>query len=110
MTIWGLPAKARAMPTRCFCPPDNWRGKRFAKSRDGTRVPYFVIWPRDAVADGSNPTLLYGYGGFEVSLTPGYSGGVGRAWLARGGTYARLYELQFADAGTAASTAGPLES
>ena len=38
----------------------------FAKSKDGTRVPYFVIWPKGAKADGKNPTLLYGYGGFEV--------------------------------------------
>ena len=61
--------------------------QRFAKSRDGTRVPYFVIWPKGATADGKNPTLLYGYGGFEVSMVPWYSGGVGRAWLARGGVY-----------------------
>jgi len=57
----------------------------FAKSKDGTRVPYFVIWPAGAKADGKNPTLLYGYGGFEVSLQPGYSGGRGRAWYGRGG-------------------------
>ena len=61
--------------------------QRFATSKDGTRVPYFVIWPKGATADGGNPTLLYGYGGFEVSLQPGYSGGRGRAWLARGGVY-----------------------
>jgi len=61
--------------------------QRFATSRDGTRVPYFVIWPRGAQADGANPTLLYGYGGFEVSLTPAYSGGIGRAWHAHGGVW-----------------------
>ena len=43
-------------------------------SRDGTRVPYFVVWPQGAKADGDNPTLLYGYGGFEVSQQPCYSG------------------------------------
>ncbi len=59
--------------------------QRLATSKDGTRVPYFVIWPKDAHADGSNPTLLYGYGGFEISMSPAYSGSVGRAWLARGG-------------------------
>ncbi|MEP6940705.1 MAG: prolyl oligopeptidase family serine peptidase [Rudaea sp.] len=59
----------------------------FATSKDGTRVPYFVVAPKGIALDGSNPTLLYGYGGFEVSLQPGYSGGVGRAWLARGGVY-----------------------
>jgi prolyl oligopeptidase len=62
--------------------------QRFATSQDGTRVPYFVIWPKGAHADGMNPTLLYGYGGFEISLTPSYSGTVGRGWTSRGGVYA----------------------
>jgi prolyl oligopeptidase len=61
--------------------------QRFANSKDGTRVPYFVIWPAGAKADGNNATLLYGYGGFEVSLTPYYSGAVGRAWTSQGGVY-----------------------
>jgi prolyl oligopeptidase len=61
--------------------------QRFATSRDGTRVPYFVVWPQGASADGTNPTLLYGYGGFEVSMQPYYSGGVGSSWLARGGVF-----------------------
>ncbi|MFY7973657.1 MAG: prolyl oligopeptidase family serine peptidase [Rubrivivax sp.] len=61
--------------------------QRFATSRDGTRVPYFVIWPKGATANGDNPTLLYGYGGFQVSERPFYSGGVGRAWLSKGGVY-----------------------
>lgn len=58
----------------------------FATSPDGTRVPYFVIGP-DRSATGPGPALLYGYGGFEVSLTPFYSGVTGRAWLECGGTY-----------------------
>lgn len=61
--------------------------QRFAVSKDGTRVPYFVIWPPGAKADGRNPTLLYGYGGFEVSMNPWYSGGIGRSWYQRGGVY-----------------------
>ena len=61
--------------------------QHFAKSKDGTRVPYFVIWPAGAKADGKNPTLLYGYGGFEISMEPFYSGSVGRAWYSRGGVY-----------------------
>jgi len=61
--------------------------QRFATSRDGTRVPYFVVWPALAKADGSNPTLLYAYGGFEVSMQPYHSGATGRIWLARGGVY-----------------------
>ncbi len=59
----------------------------FADSKDGTRVPYFVIAPKGLKNDGTNPTLLYGYGGFEVSMQPSYSGSVGRAWLERGGVY-----------------------
>ena len=59
----------------------------FATSRDGTRVPYFVVLPRGFQADGSTPTLLYGYGGFEVSRTPSYSATVGHSWLERGGAY-----------------------
>ncbi|MEU9201194.1 prolyl oligopeptidase family serine peptidase [Streptomyces sp. NPDC048332] len=58
----------------------------FALSQDGTQVPYFVIGPRDA-SPGPGPALLYGYGGFEVSLTPFYGAVTGRAWLERGGTY-----------------------
>ncbi|MFB7462225.1 prolyl oligopeptidase family protein [Streptomyces sp. NPDC056224] len=57
----------------------------FATSADGTRVPYFVVGPEDR--PGPGPTLLYGYGGFEVSMVPYYSAVTGRAWLARGGTY-----------------------
>lgn len=60
----------------------------FAVSRDGTRVPYFLVSRKDIKLDGSNPTLLYGYGGFEVSLTPRYNGALGKAWLDRGGVYA----------------------
>ncbi|MEY4564322.1 MAG: hypothetical protein RLZZ618_3599 [Pseudomonadota bacterium] len=59
--------------------------QRFATSKDGTQVPYFVVWPKGATEDGSNPTLIYGYGGFEISLNPWYSGGFGRAWYERGG-------------------------
>jgi len=56
-----------------------------ATSKDGTRIPYFVVWPRGAKADGGNPTLLYGYGGFEVSQVPWYSGAFGNGWFNRGG-------------------------
>jgi len=62
--------------------------QRFATSSDGTSIPYFVVLPAGFQANGSTPTLLYGYGGFEISLTPGYSATVGHSWLARGGAYA----------------------
>jgi prolyl oligopeptidase len=61
--------------------------QHFVSSKDGTRVPYFEIAPKDLKLDGSNRTLLYGYGGFELSMLPSYSGSVGRAWLERGGVY-----------------------
>jgi prolyl oligopeptidase len=59
--------------------------QHFATSKDGTLIPYFVVRPRDATGPG--PTLLGGYGGFEVARTPGYDGVLGRLWLARGGTF-----------------------
>lgn len=57
----------------------------FVPSKDATLIPYFVVRSRDV--EGPGPTLLGGYGGFESSKTPGYSGVLGRLWLARGGTY-----------------------
>lgn len=59
-----------------------------ATSADGTEVPYFLIHAEDMEPDGTNPTLLYAYGGFQISMTPGYSATVGKAWLERGGVYA----------------------
>ncbi len=58
-----------------------------AKSKDGTRVPYFMVARKGLKLDGSNPTILYGYGGFEHSLLPQYSSLVGSAWMERGGVY-----------------------
>ena len=58
-----------------------------AVSADGTRVPYFQVSRAGLKLDGSHPTLLYGYGGFEISMTPAYSAGSGAAWLERGGVY-----------------------
>lgn len=57
--------------------------QHFAVSDDGTRVPYFQVSSHNLPLDGQNPTQLSGYGGFEVSRTPAYSGTVGRAWLER---------------------------
>ncbi len=58
-----------------------------ATSKDGTKIPYFEVKRRDAKADGKNPTILYGYGGFEVSQVPTYSAFVGNGWLAKGGVW-----------------------
>ncbi|XBQ16765.1 MAG: prolyl oligopeptidase family serine peptidase [Oceanicaulis sp.] len=59
--------------------------QRQAESTDGTMIPYFIVRAEDAAEAG--PTLLYAYGGFQVSLTPNYSGTMGRSWLENGGTY-----------------------
>jgi prolyl oligopeptidase len=56
-------------------------------SKDGTMIPYFQVARKDLKLDGSNPTLLYGYGGFEISMTPHYQPGTGAAWLEKGGVF-----------------------
>ena len=61
--------------------------QHFAPAKDGTRIPYFVVMRKDLQYDGNNPTLLYGYGGFEISMKPSYNATVGRAWLEKGGVY-----------------------
>ena len=62
--------------------------QHFATSADGTLVPYFLVRPADLPFDGSTPTLLHGYGGYEVPMLPAYSGLVGRGWLGEGRAYA----------------------
>jgi prolyl oligopeptidase len=59
----------------------------FYTSKDGTRIPMFIIHRADAVLDGTNPTILYGYGGFNIAVTPTYSSSQ-RLWVERGGVYA----------------------
>jgi prolyl oligopeptidase len=58
-----------------------------ATSKDGTKVPYFVVHAAPMKLDGSNPTLLYAYGGFQISETPKYSGTMGKLWLEKGGVF-----------------------
>jgi len=68
--------------------PDNYETRQvFYSSKDGTRVPMFITYKKGLLLNGNNPTLLYGYGGFNVSLTPSFS--VGRVvWMEMGGVYA----------------------
>jgi prolyl oligopeptidase len=58
-----------------------------AVSSDGTKIPYFIVHRKDIRLDGSNPTLLYAYGGFESAETPNYSATTGKLWLEHGGVY-----------------------
>jgi prolyl oligopeptidase len=58
-----------------------------ATAKDGTKIPYFIFMPKGYVANGLNPTVLYGYGGFEISMKPQYSATVGVGWVAQGGVY-----------------------
>ncbi len=81
------PITLKTMPT-FFDASKHVAEQHFAKSKDGTRIPYFLVRPKDIELDGGNPTLLYGYGGFEIPLAPNYSGTVGKGWLEKGGVYA----------------------
>ncbi len=74
-------------PAVSFDPSPFMTEQVFYTSKDGTRVPMFITRRRDISMDGTNATLLYGYGGFDISLTPSYSPTVA-AWLERGGIYA----------------------
>jgi len=81
----GVPQAIKSLPAR-FDASNLVTEQFFATSRDGTRIPYFVTRPK-ALA-GPAPTVLYGYGGFEVSETPTYSANFGLLWLSRGGVFA----------------------
>jgi prolyl oligopeptidase len=58
-----------------------------ATSTDGMKIPYFIVHPSDMKLDGNNATILYAYGGFQVSMTPSYSANIGKLWLEHGGVY-----------------------
>jgi prolyl oligopeptidase len=91
-TLYAVEVAAnRTRPVKSLPPKFEAKGIRTeqfeAVSRDGTRVPYFVVRPQTLAADGAAPTLLYGYGGFQVSELPSYSPVVGKLWLEQGGVY-----------------------
>ena len=83
----GVPQKMRSLPPR-FDASRHVVEQFWAASKDGTQIPYFVVRPKDLKLDGTAPTLLYAYGGFQISETPSYSGTVGKLWLEKGGVYA----------------------
>ncbi len=71
-----------------FFPTENYEVQQFeATSKDGTKIPYFVVGAKNMKYDGNNPTLLYAYGGFEIPMLPSYSALTGTAWLENGGVY-----------------------
>jgi prolyl oligopeptidase len=80
----GVPKPIKSLPAR-FDASGLVTEQFEATSKDGTKIPYFVTRPKNL--DGPAPTILYGYGGFEVSLTPSYSANFGRLWLSHGGIY-----------------------
>ena len=82
----GTPQQVRSLPARFDASP-HLVEQFWAVSKDGTRVPYFVVRRKDLKPDGSAPALLYAYGGFQISQTPSYSGTVGKLWLEKGGVY-----------------------
>lgn len=83
-TLGREPEKLKTLPG--FFDASNLEiSQHFTRSKDGTRIPYFQVSRKGLKLDGKNPTLLDGYGGFEVSSVPYYSGVSGRAWLSRGG-------------------------
>ena len=95
-------------PEIAFDPSRYETAQVFYKSKDGTRVPMFLTYKKGLKRDGSNPTYLYGYGGFNVNLTPGFSIGV-LAWLEMGGVYAQPILRGGAEYGEEWHQAGMLE-
>lgn len=82
----GEAEQVKALPARFDAGKDKVE-QFWATSSDGTRIPYFVVMPKAAKLDGSTPTLMYGYGGFQVAKPPIYLPEMGKIWLERGGAY-----------------------
>ncbi len=78
-TIYSLPQR--------FDASDLVVEQKEAVSKDGTKVPYFIVHKKGLAHDGTAPALLYGYGGFQISMRPSYSGTLGKLWLENGGVY-----------------------
>lgn len=82
----GKPEAIKSLPARFDAAPYVTE-QRFATSADGTRIPYFIVRAKETKLNGDNPTLVYGYGGFEVPSLPGYLGPLAMSWLKGGGIY-----------------------
>ncbi|MEN8118318.1 MAG: prolyl oligopeptidase family serine peptidase [Bacteroidota bacterium] len=84
--VTGRFKKVKSLPS--FFPTEKYKVEQFeATSKDGTKIPYFVVSRKNMKLDGNNPTLIGAYGGFEVSRLPRYSAVTGTAWLEKGGVY-----------------------
>ncbi|KQT32425.1 prolyl oligopeptidase [Sphingomonas sp. Leaf412] len=92
-TLWTLDTAATAAPVQVKAMPARFDAANLvveqfeATSKDGTKVPYFIVHRRDVPRDGSTPTIMTAYGGFELSMTPSYSGITGKLWLERGNSF-----------------------
>ncbi|WP_309090740.1 prolyl oligopeptidase family serine peptidase [Phenylobacterium sp.] len=82
----GSARQVKALPAR-FDASTHLVEQFWATSSDATKIPYFVVRPKAAKLDGSLPTLMYGYGGFEVAKPPIYMPEAGKLWMERGGAY-----------------------
>jgi prolyl oligopeptidase len=88
LTTRTQPAREKMKSLPAFFDAKGLTTRQFeAASKDGTRIPYFVVMREGTKLDGSNPTILYGYGGYEISMLPSYSGTIGAAWLEKGGVW-----------------------
>ena len=91
-TLWTFDTQAMKKAKAKFLPSwfdaDSMVSEQFfSTSTDGTKIPYFVVRQKNIEMDGTNPTLLYGYGGFRISITPSYSATRGKLWVENGGVY-----------------------
>lgn len=82
----GSPVQVKALPAE-FNASNDVVEQHEATSKDGTKIPYFIVRPKNMKFDGSNPTVIDAYGGFQISSTPYYSGTMGKLWLERGGVF-----------------------
>ena len=87
LTSPAAPEKIKSLPAK-FDASRDMVEQFESTSSDGTKIPYFLVHPKNMQLTGENPTLLYGYGGFQISMTPSYSPVWGKLWLERGGVYA----------------------
>ena len=91
-TLWSVDTGTRALAVVKSLPAqfdasNDVVEQHEATSKDGTKIPYFIVHPKNMQLNGQNPTVLYAYGGFQISMTPSYSGTLGKLWLDHGGVW-----------------------